>query len=206
MQPMTFQVYTQTKPAHPHRTTACSLFLFLGTALLATQMSQERRGDPLGDRIRLESVGCSVRPPRGFTQGETNLAPGWQVQSLHSRVNRWAPSDFSIWRTQIDEPEGEQRIAIQVLGQMLPDTASGPVKKAIFQSRDVVIGGHPAIELWDAEVGIIVRVCLLPKQGYLAVAMASRVSIQEWHDVFDLSCRTIEIEAAEPAKMDPASS
>lgn len=198
MRGMTFQVYTQTKPAHPRRTTACALFLFLGTALLAAQMSQVRSGDPLGKRVRLDAVGCSVRPPRGFTLGETNLAPEWQIQSLHSRVSRWAPSDFSVWSTQAEEPEGEQRIAIQVLGQMLPETAVGPVKKAIFRSRDVVIGRHPAIELWDAEVGIIVRVCLHPIKGYLAVAMASRVPIQEWHDVFDLSCRTVEIDADEP--------
>ncbi len=190
---MSIEIYTQTKPAHSRRTLLSSLVLIFGTGLLATQMTQARSAGQLGRRVELKAMGCSIKPLRGATLGKAVTLPPWKVQMFHDLVSPWMPADFAVWRASLGERGASDRLAAEIFEELFRDAVTGGGRPSGVRSRQVLVGPYSAVEVWNEESGIIVRVGEVPGKGYIALSMISGKPLKDWRTAFDRSCRSLEV-------------
>ena len=168
---MALEVYTRTKPASARRTLFACLVLILATTLLATQMTRDRAAKLLGGRVKLPTMRCSIRPPRGSTPAKTVVMPHWRGKTFDDLDSPWSPAKFALWYTTLSKRHASERLATEIFEDLYAGTGAATAPPSFVRSRDVFIGPYPAVEVWNEVTGIVVRVGEAPDDGYFEVSM-----------------------------------
>ena len=194
---MLVEVYTNEKPAVPHRAVVIAVTLLAITLALAGAMTWRRSGDPLGDRISLAEWGISLRLPLNFQAQAsipTPLGPAYPFYGLTD------PGVSIVVFPAIPSKEAgtSYDLCVRILssgGQGAePTSLHGIISRATTNVDNKRLGPFLGAEVHDSTGGTVVRAALgRGGEGY-AVALHVEPSgmNSRLYRLFDRTCLSIE--------------
>lgn len=189
---MAIQVYTGEKPAVSRRAWFASILLLAITSILAWAMTLSRSGEVLGRRIEPAGWSISFRPPRAFPTG----AFGPTELGVAYRFSGQTPSGdlalLSVFRLEGAIAGDGLTVCERVLRahsrQRLPI-----VHLSRLTRYDRKLGPFEAVEVWDPQLGIVVRAAVLKNRVGFAISFRAPGDIDpRSYRLFDATCSSIE--------------
>ncbi len=190
---MQIEVYKQTKPPLQRRPIVVSSLFMVLVGALAAQMSFSRAADPLGRRLRLIELNCSIRPPRAFVQRTGLVGAEWRIQPFAAAAAPWGRAELLVWYTRAEHPLGAEPVAQTILEQLKAGAVSPGQAATLIRNDGVLLGTANAYEIQVPLARLVVRVLKLPIRGYLAISVSADTPIGEWYDTFDATCQSVQI-------------
>lgn len=190
---MFVEVYGQEKPAKPRRALGASAALLMCAGVLAAQMSRTRGGDPLGPRIQPDGWAASFRVPRRFAADEVGLREIGLPYIAHGQLRSGRLATLAVYR--IDELPFDSAKAVcdSVIRSHLG--FPGVWRRTRREMRpDRRLGSEPAVEIWDADAGGLVRAAVLSSGEAYAVWLGVDGPEVDSHTyrLFELTCASFE--------------
>ncbi len=189
---MLIEVHSREKPAVTRRALLSAVALLaLATALAAT-MAWSRTGEPPASRIEPPGWSISFLPPgrfHGLRSGLSTLEPVL-VFGVRSATGVEAELDVHHLLRPVTVTPREVCDRVLRAYAVPPPHDRGMLPLTWFDKK---LGAHDAAEVWDPQVGIVVRAMVLANGEAYAVALVAGASIDpETYRLFERTCGSIE--------------
>lgn len=167
---MLIEVHTREKPAVARRALACSIFLLVLATTLAAVMTWRRSGEPLMPRIEPNGWSISFRPPRSVEEGRFVLSEMGPAFVFYVRTQTGVRATLAVYRLLGAAVGDPQAVCDRVLHAQMPMPlhARGLLPLTWFDKK---LGPHDAVEVWDPQIGVVVRAVVLGNDHAYAVSL-----------------------------------
>lgn len=185
---MVIQVHTREKPAISRRAWFASILLLATASVLAWAMALSRSGEVLGRRIEPAGWSISFRPPRAFPTG----AFGPAEYHFSGQTPGGNPALLSVFRLE-EAVVGDGLTVCERVLSAHPRPPLPAVRLSRLTWYDRKLGPFEAVEIWDPQLGIVVRAAVLEnREGYAISLRAPGAIDPHSYRLFDSTCSSTE--------------
>jgi len=189
------ELLTTVKPAKRGRAAFVTAGLFVGTLVLAGQMSKGRASQVLGARIDSEVLRFSFRPPKDFAPGDvvrTRFGPAWPFHLTQPDGSTVELAFFSISKEFGNDPVA---VCQELIGERAPFWLRGWGGRKLPASVER-LGPLLAVHVADERTHTLVRAARRPEGGVIAAMLTVRGGgwTEETLKLFDRVCHSVRAE------------
>jgi hypothetical protein len=189
---MAIQVYTSEKPAISRRAWFASILLLSVTSVLAWAMTRSRSGEVLGRRIEPAGWSISFRPPRALPTGAFGPTEFGVAYRFYGQTPHGDPVLLSVFRLE-GAVVGDSLTVCERVLRAHPRPPLPIVHLSRLTRYDRKLGPFEAVEIWDPQLGIVVRAAVLNSREVYAISLRAPGYIDpRSYRLFDSMCSSIE--------------
>ncbi len=185
---MVIRVHTSEKPAIFRRAWFASGLLLAISSVLAWAMVRGRSGEVLGPRIEPAGWSISFRPPRAFPTG----AFGPTEYHFYGQTAGGFRPVLAVFRLE-DAVLGDAATVCERVLRAYSRQPLSAVRLSRLTWHDRKLGPFEAAEIWDPQLGIVVRAAVLEnREGYAIFLHVPGEIDPRSYRLFDSTCSSTE--------------
>lgn len=164
------------------------------STILAWMLIQERRRNPLGPELVIESLSLRLRPPQGFRLVPTHATDSGQAAFFVGKTGA-TESSLAVWKMNALDSKDFSQVAEDVIrwqGRLWKTSASTPTLTPLRGN----IGEVEGVELAGLKEGSVARIAELALDQVFVISLSARNGPinGRLYELFDRSCRSVRLE------------